>query len=141
MKLLAFLHIPERVRLFAACHDLLEPGGTIYIEDFSKVSEPSHAQWQILRDKIYCSSLTTVGVYVQELRAAGFEDIEARDLTTSWKAFTAERAETFQKSYQDHAEIHGHQITDGLSDFYIAVATLYDQGVLGGLRITARKRL
>ena len=44
--LLCFLHIPDRSSLFAECFAALKPGGRIYIEDFSKLAEPSEAQWE-----------------------------------------------------------------------------------------------
>jgi cyclopropane fatty-acyl-phospholipid synthase-like methyltransferase len=141
ISLLVFLHIPKRARLFTACLEVLEPGGTIYIEDFTKISEPSRADWRALEEKVYCNYLPTPEDYVEELHTAGFRDIETRDLTSSWKAFTTERAKAFQVTYARNAEIHGGQVAAGLADFYATVAALYVRGVLGGLRIIARKKL
>lgn len=141
ISLLVFLHIPERPRLFTSCLKVLEPGGAIYIEDFAKLSEPSRDDWRALGEKVYCCYLPTPEGYVEDLHAAGFRNIEAHDLTSSWKAFTANRAKEFQAHYARNAEIHGRHVADGLNDFYSTVAVLYERGVLGGLRITARKRL
>lgn len=135
---LVFLHIPDRSGLLAACRNALRPGGGFFVEDFSKRREPTPAQWDALREKVYCSYLPTPDTYLAQLEEAGFKDIAAEDMTASWTAFTAERLNAFRAARDRHVGVHGEAVTAGLEDFYATVAGLYGDGVLGGLRLTAR---
>ena len=134
---LVFLHIPDRLRLFAACRAALRSGGRIYAEDFIKRREPTAEQWAALGEKVYCSYLPTLPDYTAQLEEAGFTDIAAEDLSDSWTAFTAERLEAFRAARERHIEVHGTDITDGLENFYATIAGLYAESVLGGLRVVA----
>lgn len=137
MSLLVFLHIEDRANLFAACHRILEAGGLMFIEDFTKLREPTSAQWRDLGEKVMCSYLPTPDEYLSHLSNAGFTMHLVEDMTSSWTAFTAERLEAFRASHQRHLALHGAAITEGLEDFYATVAGLYRCGVLGGIRILA----
>lgn len=139
MSFLVFLHIPERQRLFEVCRAALKPGGRIFIEDFTKLAEPSREQWNTLRDKIQCSYLPRLDDYVAHLEQAGFTDIEARDMSASWTAFTAERYQAFCGRRARNIEIHGGEVTEGLEDFYRAASQLFGLGVIGGVRVSARR--
>ena len=136
---LVFLHIPDRARLFQVCRAALKPGGALFIEDFTKLREPSQDQWADLRAKVLCSYLPEPADYPAQLAAAGFADIEVEDMSESWTAFTQERHAAFKARRETNLAIHGPDITDGLEDFFGTVAELYGAGVLGGLRILARR--
>jgi cyclopropane fatty-acyl-phospholipid synthase-like methyltransferase len=139
MSYLVFLHIPDRPRLFDVCREALKPGGRIFIEDFTKLTEPSAAQWADLETKILCSYIPTLDEYVAHLEQAGFVDIDAHDMSGSWKAFTAERYQAFLERRPRNLEIHGADVTDGLEDFYKTASELYGLDVLGGIRLSARR--
>ncbi len=139
MSFLVFLHIPDRTNLLKVCHGALKPSGNVFIEDITKLREPTTAQWSDLREKVLCSYLPTLDEYVAQLEAAGFVDVEAEDMSASWNAFTSERFAAFQERRPRNIEIHGEAVTDGLEDFYGTVSGLYDEGVLGGIRIWGRK--
>ena len=137
LSLLVFLHIPERRRLFGACRQLLRPGGTIWIEDYTKLREPSDEQWDCLRQQVQCPYLPSPDEYRTHLEAARFTDIVMQDMTASWARFTSERSQVFQEARAHNVEIHGSEIVDGLEDFYCVVADLFASGVVGGIRISA----
>lgn len=136
---LCFLHIPDRASLFSRCHEALRGGGTIFIEDFTKLSEPSDAQWEILKEKVLCSYLPGPQDYQDQLQAAGFTQVVAEDVSAEWTRFTRERHDAWCARRARNLELHGPEITDGMEDFYKTAADLYADGVLGGLRIRATR--
>lgn len=136
---LVFLHIPDRARLFDVCFASLRPGGAIFIEDLTKLKEPSPAQWAGLQEKVFCSYLPTADDYRAHLEGAGFTEISVEDMGSSWHGFTIERDRGFVADRDRHLSVHGQDITEGLGGFYRIMAELYADGVLGGLRIRARR--
>jgi cyclopropane fatty-acyl-phospholipid synthase-like methyltransferase len=136
---LVFLHIPDRVRLFAACHQALRPGAGMYIEDFTLLSEPTPEQREALRVKVQCPYVPSPEVYVEDIAGAGFASVEFEDVTADWTAFTAERAASFRTSRDRQVRVHGGEVAAGLEDFFETMAGLYADGVLGGARIVARR--
>jgi cyclopropane fatty-acyl-phospholipid synthase-like methyltransferase len=139
MSFLAILHIPDRPRLLAALHGALRPGGRLYVEDFTKRSEPSVAQWADLRLKVQCPYLPTAAEYARQVAAAGFRELAVEDMTAAWTAFTHERLTAFRAGRDRSVDIHGAELVDGLDDFYATVAGLYASGVLGGVRLVATR--
>ena len=131
------LHIPDRARLFAACHRALVPGGGMYIEDFTLRSEPTPAQREALRVKVQCPYVPPPDVYRRHILDAGFERVDLEDVTSDWTAFTAERLAAFRDDRDRLVRVHGEEVADGLEDFFATMAGLYADGVLGGARITA----
>ncbi len=136
---LVFLHIPDRARLFAACHRALRPGAGMYIEDFTLLSEPTPEQREALRVKVQCPYVPSPEVYRTDLAGAGFPTVDFEDVTDEWTAYTAERAAAFRSSRDRQVRVHGAEVAAGLEDFFDTMAGLYADGVLGGARIVARR--
>lgn len=127
---LVFLHIPDRARLFAACHRALRPGAGMYIEDFTLLSEPTPAQREALRVKVQCPSVPSPEVYRADITGAGFATVDFEDVTDEWTAYTAERAAAFRSSRDRQVRVHGAEVAAGLADFFDTMAGLYADGVL-----------
>ncbi len=138
---LAFLHIPDRQRLFDRCMAVLKPGGYLYIEDFSKRGEFSPAELADLASKVYCRDLPTQPEYVAQVMAAGFGNVQVTDMTEPWTCFVRQRYDAFCGARARHMRVHGAEIVDGLDDFFATMAQLYEGGNLGGLRLVAQKPL
>jgi cyclopropane fatty-acyl-phospholipid synthase-like methyltransferase len=139
MSYLVFLHIPDRRALFAVCRAALRAGGGIFIEDITKLKEPSASEWNRLEGKLLCPYLPTLEEYAADLRGAGFKQIEIEDMSRSWTEFTAERLNSWKAARERNIAVHGEAVVEGLTDFYATVAELYDAGTLGGARIHARR--
>ena len=88
---LAFLHIPDRPRLCARLARTLRPGGGCYIEDLCMRAPFSAADLRDVRDVVFGISMTSIGDYANDLRAAGFVDVETTDLTGDWSPYAADR--------------------------------------------------
>jgi cyclopropane fatty-acyl-phospholipid synthase-like methyltransferase len=136
---LAFLHIPNRARLFSVLAGALKRTGRLYIEDFTQRREPTPAEWRDLREKVLCPYLPTREEYERQLGEAGFEAVQLTDMTADWTTFTAERLADFRAVRERHVSVHGARIVDGLEDFYATVAHLFHVGVVGGVRIVATR--
>jgi hypothetical protein len=133
------LHIPDRSALLAECFAALRPGGRIYLEDFTKLTEPTPAEWDSLRVKVQCPYLPTPDEYVAQLKAAGFVDVHLEDVSVAWTAFTGERLAAYRAARERNVRVHGLAMVDGLDDFYATVAGLYERGVLGGALASATR--
>jgi len=136
---LVFLHIPNRQRLFARCMEMLNPGGRLYIEDFSRLGTFSQTEQRDLEKKIYCEYLPTPDEYVDQVATAGFCDIQTADMTASWTHFVRTRLDAFRAARDRNLRVHGDTTVDGLDDFYATMRSLYEGGNLGGLRLVATK--
>lgn len=135
---LAFLHIPDRKRLFDACARALRPGQTFYIEDFFQRRPLTPEESQALSETVACSYLPTEREYMADLRAAGFADIEWLDATPIWQPWVADRSERFREDYAQKVKLHGPALADGLDRFYRVIRELFSSGNLGGVRIHGR---
>jgi cyclopropane fatty-acyl-phospholipid synthase-like methyltransferase len=135
---LCFLHIPDRAKLFAACRAALKPEGVMYIEDFGKSRVLSAEESKALSVKVQCTALPRRAEYETHLVAAGFPDVSMSDVTGVWKDFTASRLAIFRMARPRNIEVHGREIVDDLDDFYGAVAQLFQDGAIAGLKIIAR---
>jgi len=84
-------------------------------------------------------SLTDVDAFAQDLDDAGFDEIDIADMTASWATYTAGRTRAFRDAHARHARVHGELIASRLERFFSDVAQLFATGVLGGVRIVARR--
>ena len=134
MSFLVFLHIPARAELFSVCRSSLKPGGSMIIEDYIKLKEPTAEQADDLRVKVQCPY-----TYRKDLEEAGFGSVEMEDMSASWTAFTAERLAAYKARRDHNVKVNGADLTDGLQDFYATTAGLFGAGVIGGVRILARR--
>lgn len=137
MSFLCFLHIPDRSGLLAACRSALRPGGRMFVEDFGRLRALTDAEAEALRIKVQCPYLPTEADYAVALKSAGFTSVKLHDVTGSWREFTSERLQMFRNNRKRNVAIHGHDLVDGLDDFYATVAGLFQIGAISGLKITA----
>jgi cyclopropane fatty-acyl-phospholipid synthase-like methyltransferase len=135
---LCFLHIPDRAKLFSACRAALKPEGIMYIEDFGKSRTLFADEAKALSVKVQCAVLPGRAEYETHLQAAGFPDVSISDVTGAWKDFTVSRLAMFRTARARNTEVHGREIVDDLDDFYGAVAQLFQDGAIAGLKIIAR---
>lgn len=136
---LAFLHIPERERLYRRCHEALRSGGGVYVEDFFERGRLKAREREALARKVYCRGLPRLEDLRRDLEKAGFAEVRVRDLSSSWTGFVAERARAHRANREQEIALHGAELFAGLDDFYTTVAALFGGGNLGGVRVSARK--
>jgi len=140
VSLLVILHVPNRPALLQALHDSLKPGGTFLIEDFALVGkEFTTTESSNLKNVVSANTVTSFEVYVAELEAAGFVDIEMVDLSDPWTRWTKARHEMYRDSKEETIQMHGEKLFDSRVAFYEVIDSLFAGGNLGGVRITGRK--
>lgn len=133
---LCILHLPasERGLLFAQAARFLKPGGRMYLEDFYDKSTHgmSAAVAKTLKETNQCPFLPTRAGYVSDVVSAGFEQISFEDVSEYWADVTAKKA-TEYKSKEG--------VDKDLLNFSEAVADLFKGGEVGGVRLTACKKM
>jgi len=140
VSLLVILHIPNRPELLRQSFDSLKPGGTFLIEDFALVGDEFTAREDShLKNVVSAVTVTSQAVYVAELEAAGFVDIEVVELSEGWRKWTSARHQMYRASKEETIKMHGETLFNSRVAFYEVIDELFAGGNLGGVRITGRK--
>jgi len=135
---LAILHIPDRLHLFRRLARALRPGGKCYVEDLCTRAPFAPQDLKALRHVVFGITVTSIEAYICDLRAAGFIDITAADMTDDWAPYARARLATWRENRTGYARVHGEGAYAAQERFYAAVARLYESGSLGGVRLMAR---
>ncbi|KAK3755317.1 hypothetical protein QZH41_014627 [Actinostola sp. cb2023] len=137
---LVILHIEDRKTLFNNCFRLLKPGGKIYSEDFYKLSDFDSSTEKSLKEDVYAPHLPSKEEYIQQMKNAGFQDIQFEDLTTAWRSFVGKRFQDFSAGKERHVRVLGQETYDALHHFYNKINELFNGSPhVGGCRIVASK--
>ena len=136
---LAFFHIQQRQKLLASCKNWLKPSGRLFVEDLFARGKFTPDEQKDLTVRLFSRYLPTRDVYEADFRSAGFTAIQTDDMSEDWRQFTHERYGSFCRDRQRHEIVHGKEIVAGLESFYGAVARLFGDGHLGGIRLIAKQ--
>jgi len=137
---LALFHIPERARYLRKLHDALTPGGMLFAEDLYQLKEPAASDLEDFENHLFPNSLVPLEAYQQTLDDAGLEIVELTDMTRDWTAFTASRLAAFRDNRAGYSAIHGADGYATIETFYAKMTGYFADGLVGGLRFTARRR-
>ena len=134
LSLLCIMHLPQSARqpFFEQTHKYLKEGGRIFIEDFYQRRPLIDDERTKLRDLVACTFLPTKSEYSATVAEAGFDAIEFEDVTEHWRDILVARAKKYKAQANKNPD---------LEKFYDTVAELFFGGNLGGVRLTATKRL
>jgi cyclopropane fatty-acyl-phospholipid synthase-like methyltransferase len=135
---LAILHIPDRPRLLERLARMLRSGGGCYVEDLCMRAPFAPDDLRDLREIVFGVSVTSIEDYAKDMRAAGFVDVAATDLTSDWAPYAAERLRLWRQNHENYARVHGEGAYAAQETFYSVIARLYESGSLGGARLVAR---
>lgn len=135
---LAILHIPDRAGLFKRLARALRSGGGCYVEDLCMRAPFAQDNLRDLREIVFGVSVTNIEDYAKDMRAAGFVDVVATDLTSDWAPYAAERLRLWRQNHEPYARVHGEGAYAAQEKFYSVIARLYESGGLGGVRLVAR---
>ncbi|MEM9843935.1 MAG: methyltransferase domain-containing protein [Pseudomonadota bacterium] len=136
---LALFHIPDRPAYLSKLHRLIKAGGLLCAEDLYLIKSPPEAEAEEFRAHLFPNSLVSLDAYKTGLKDAGFADLALADMTQDWSAFTAERLETFRTSRAEYENVHGSRTYQQIELFYSKMAGYFSRGLVGGLRMSARK--
>lgn len=115
----------------------MKPGATLYIEDYGRHREATLEEAEALAAKVQCPFVPSIDEYRHHLADAGFGHVELDDVTQQWTAFTSTRLASYREARQRNIAVHGATVVEGLEDFYATVASLFQGGLIAGLKITA----
>lgn len=135
---LAILHIPDRLHLFRRLARALRPGGKCYVEDLCMRAPFAPQDLHALRNAVFGTTVTSIEAYTGDLRAAGFIDITATDMTGDWAPYACARLAMWRENRAGYAGVHGEAAYAAQESFYAVIAHLYESGSLGGVRLIAR---
>jgi cyclopropane fatty-acyl-phospholipid synthase-like methyltransferase len=138
VSLLAVLHIPDRPRLLQRLARALRSGGGCYVEDLCMRAPFAPNDLRDLREIVFGVSVTGIEDYANDMRATGFVDVAATDLTSDWAPHAAERLLLWRQNHEPYARVHGEGAYVAQEKFYSVIARLYESGGLGGVRVIAR---
>jgi hypothetical protein len=91
-----------------------------------------------VRDVVFGISMTSIEDYANDLRSAGFVDVETTDLTGDWSPYAADRLKKWRANREAYASVHGDGAYVAQEKFYAVIAHLYQSGSLGGVRLIAK---
>ena len=74
------------------------------------------------------------------LETAGFEIQSATDMTKDWTNFTSTRLDAFRNNQRRYEEVHGAEGYTTIETFYDKMAGYFQRGLVGGIRLSARRR-
>ena len=137
---LAIYHIPDRKRLLEISSGLLDMNGLFFTEDLFCRQNLEPEQKEMLSAGLYAAHLPDFDTYLKEFHGAGFEIIEARDMSEDWAEFTSRRLEDYRSCRDRHIRVHNRDTYEAMENFYSFVNGYFVSGKLGGIRLLARKR-
>ncbi|MEL7279726.1 MAG: class I SAM-dependent methyltransferase [Pseudomonadota bacterium] len=135
---LALFHIPDRPRYQAKIFGALKLGGMLFAEDLYLIEEPDDKE--DFARHLFPNSLVSKADYEHSLRETGFDDVVLTDMSQDWEAFTAQRLTAFRASRAAYTGKHGEDGYAALLTFYEKMHGYFADGVVGGVRLAARKR-
>lgn len=107
-------------------------GGQCYVEDLSQRAPFAPRDLADLRGIVHGITVTSPADYAADLRAAGFVEVAATDLTGDWAPYAAERLRTWRQNRAAYASVHGEGAYLAHEKFYAVISQLYNCGSLGG---------
>jgi ubiquinone/menaquinone biosynthesis C-methylase UbiE len=135
----AFVHIVDKERLFAECHRVLEPGGTLAFTDWTAGERLEPSERERLRSTFAASGLSTVDGYRSALRDCGFGEVAVDDLSAQWVGVLRERLEMYRSLRDDTIARFGAAHYEAYADNYAFFVGLIEAGRLGGARLTSAR--
>ncbi len=134
------LHVPGKAAVLGECARVLLPGGRFAFTDWIAHARLADGERQRLADWMAAVSLQSLVGYRELLARAGFDGIEAEDLSTEWIGILRRRLEMYRAMREDTVTRFGQGRYDEYNQLYAFFVRLVESGKLGGARFSARAR-
>jgi ubiquinone/menaquinone biosynthesis C-methylase UbiE len=135
----SFAHIPDKPRLLAECARVLRPAGRLVFSDILHQGNLSVQDEQRLFEGMTFSDIATVEEYAEQLRLSGMERVRLIDLTEEWTRILVERHAMYRSLEPQTVARLGREHFERYDRAYEHFVALYQDGVLTGALIHARK--
>lgn len=135
----SFAHIPDKPRLLAECARVLRPAGRLVFSDILHRGNLSVQDGQRLSEGMTFSEIATVDGYTERLRSCGMDLVRLIDLTEEWTRILVERHAMYRSLESQTVARLGRDHFERYDRAYEHFVGLYQNGVLAGALIHARK--
>lgn len=135
----SLLHVPDKAAAIAEAWRVLKPQGRFAFTDWIAHSPLEPADADAMDRGIMARTLQSPDGYDSLLQSAGFTVLSVEDLTDQWGPVLAERLIMYRRLREDAVAAGTPAGDDGFYQAYGRLVTLVQQGILGGIRITATK--
>jgi ubiquinone/menaquinone biosynthesis C-methylase UbiE len=133
----ALLHIEDKAGVLAECRRVLAAGGRLAFTDWIARPRLEEGERRRLHEWMAATTLQTTAGYRQLLGGAGFQAIEAEDLTDEWRPILRMRFEMYRALRPDTVARFGETWYAEYQQVYGFFVELVERGKLGGGRFTA----
>jgi ubiquinone/menaquinone biosynthesis C-methylase UbiE len=137
----ALLHIPDKARALAECARVLTPGGRLAFTDWTAGARLSAGERERLEQWMAATGVESPQGYKRLLARAGFEAIEAEDLSDWWRRILRERLQMYRSLKADTVARFGLARYEEYDQLYAFFVGLVEGGNLGGGRFSATRSI
>ena len=135
----AFLHVPDKARTLAAARRVLKPKGRLAFTDWIAHRPLAPDDAALMWKGMAVQKLGDIPAYRALVESAGFRVDTVADLSAEWKAVQRERLAMYQRLRGEAERARTPQGHDAFHRSYIRFVALIEEGVLGGVRIGAKR--
>jgi cyclopropane fatty-acyl-phospholipid synthase-like methyltransferase len=135
----AFLHVPDKARALAAARRVLKPEGRLTFTDWIAHRPLSSDDAALMWEGMAVQKLGDIPAYRALVESAGFRVDTVADLSAEWKVTLRERLTMYQRLRGEAERAGTPQGHDAFHRSYLRFVALIEEGVLGGVRIGAKR--
>jgi sarcosine/dimethylglycine N-methyltransferase len=131
------LHVPDKAAVLAECARVLRPGARLAFSDWIARPRLEENERRRLFDWMAAVSLQSIDGYRLRLARAGFEGVEAEDLSAEWIGILRERLRMYRSLRGPTVARFGPARYEEYNQLYAFFVGLVEAGKLGGARFSA----
>ena len=131
------LHVPDKAVVLAECARVLRPGARLAFSDWIARPRLEDNERRRLFEWMAAVSLQSIDGYRGLLARAGFDGIEAEDLSGEWIAILQQRLRMYRGLREQTVARLGQARYDEYNQLYGFFVGLVEAGKLGGARLSA----
>jgi len=135
----AFLHIESKLSVLEECHRVLVSDGRVAFTDWVARPRLGDRERDQLREWMAATTLQTLDGYRSLLSRAGFRDVDAEDLSDTWRPILQSRLSMFRAMRGDTIARLGEARFAEYDRLYAFFVGLVEAGKLGGGRFIATR--
>lgn len=133
------LHVADKACALAEVARVLVPGGRIAFTDWTAGTRLTTRERDQLSEWMAATTIQRLDSYRLLLARAGFESIEADDLSDWWRPILRERLQMYLSLKADMVARFGHARYEEYAQLYAFFVRLVEDGKLGGGRLAATR--
>ncbi|MEZ5653094.1 MAG: methyltransferase domain-containing protein [Burkholderiaceae bacterium] len=135
----SWLHVPGKPAVIGQCAQVVKPGGRIAFTDVVTRRELPAAVSERLAAGMHAHDLGSAQRYVELLEANGCEILSQEDLSAFWRDVLVERLAMYRSLRDTTVAKFGEARYEEYDAVYAHFVGLFVDGVLGGVRLVARR--